>query len=412
MILYVKKGEHIMPKITLTQALVDNLICSPTKSKEDYFDTKTTGLLVQVLNSGRKTFYIRYQNERKKTVQKKLVSASLIKLVEARELSIKYLAQITMGEDPFAIKTALKTVPTLTDFIDNSYSPYVKSYKRSWSTDVSLIKNHIKPHFGKLYLDEFTKQHLISFIGSHIKTHAPGSVNRVIILLRYIFNCALKWEVSGISKNPTADIPLLEENNAKERYLTAMEANTLIMALQLSDNKMLQYIIPILILTGARKNEVLKSKWEDFNIETRIWRIPMSKSGKARHVPISDGLLMLLQSIPRIENCSWLVPNPKTQLPYISFFCSWNTARKSVGLENVRVHDLRHSFASFLVNNGRSIYEVQRILGHTQIKTTQRYAHLSQDSLLAAANEISKAVPILMSMPVNVIDMPLLQISY
>jgi site-specific recombinase XerD len=87
--------------------------------------------------------------------------------------------------------------------------------------------------------------------------------------------------------------------------------------------------------------------------------------------------------------------NPKTLLPYISFYCAWDTLRKSVGLSDVRVHDLRHSFASFLVNNGRSLYEVQRILGHTQIKTTQRYAHLSQDSLLAAANEISKAVPLL-----------------
>jgi integrase len=101
--------------------------------------------------------------------------------------------------------------------------------------------------------------------------------------------------------------------------------------------------------------------------------------------------------------------NPKTHKPFVSIFCSWNTARKSVGLEDVRIHDLRHSFASFLVNNGRSLYEVQRILGHTQIKTTQRYAHLSNDSLLAAANEISKAVPILLSVGVSNNDPLLLE---
>ena len=83
-----------------------------------------------------------------------------------------------------------------------------------------------------------------------------------------------------------------------------------------------------------------------------------------------------------------------------------------VGLADVRSHDLRHSFASFLVNSGRSIYEVLRILGHTQIKTTQRYAHLSQDSLLEAANEISKAVPILMAIPSRVVAVPLVQIGY
>jgi integrase len=160
---------------------------------------------------------------------------------------------------------------------------------------------------------------------------------------------------------------------------------------------MLQYIVPMLILTGARKNEVQQAKWEDVNWDQRIWRIPISKSGKARHVPISDGALLLLEAIPRIEGCPWIFANPKTQAPYKSFYGSWNSARKSVGLNDVRIHDLRHSFASFLVNNGRSLYEVQRILGHSQISTTQRYAHLSQDSLLTAANEVGKAIPSLLT---------------
>jgi integrase len=252
---------------------------------------------------------------------------------------------------------------------------------------------------------------MISFVSLHIKTHKPGSVNRVIILLRYIFNCALKWETAGITKNPTAGVDLLEENNKKERFLTATEANALIGALKHSENQMLQYIIPMLILTGARKNEVLTAKWEDFNLDQRVWRIPLAKSGKARHVPMSDGVLSLLASVPMHNGCPYVFANPKTLKPYVSFFSAWNTVRKSVGLSDVRVHDLRHSFASFLVNSGRSLYEVQRILGHTQIKTTQRYAHLSQDSLLAAANEISKAVPILNVMPSRVVDVPLLQVA-
>jgi integrase len=256
-------------------------------------------------------------------------------------------------------------------------------------------------------MDEVSKKDIIHFIGQHAKTHKPGSVNRVIILLRYIFNLSIQWETIGVTKNPTAGIPLLEENNKNERYLSAQEANVLISALQSSENTMLQYIIPMLILTGARKNEVLKAKWVDFNFEQRVWRIPVTKSGKARHVPISDGVIHLLQSLP--HTCDYVFANPKTHKPFVSIFCSWNTARKSVGLEDVRIHDLRHSFASFLVNNGRSLYEVQRILGHTQIKTTQRYAHLSNDSLLAAANEISKAVPILLSVGVSNNDPLLLE---
>ena len=91
-----------------------------------------------------------------------------------------------------------------------------------------------------------------------------------------------------------------------------------------------------------------------------------------------------------------MFPNSKTAKPYVSIFISWDTARKQAGLADVRIHDLRHSFASFLVNAGRSLYEVQKILGHTQIKTTQRYAHLSQDTLVDAAN----VVPCIMSSPI------------
>lgn len=400
-----------MSKVALTQSFVDNATCPADKTKCDYFDTKVIGLLLKVLPSDRKSFYLRSNDSRGKLFEKKFANAKVSKLEGARTMANNYLARITLGEDPFAKKKALKAVPTIAEFITNSYLPYIKTYKRSWDTDVSLMKNHVLPHFGQLYLDAFTKQDLIAFIGQHVKTHKPGSVNRVIILLRYIFNCAIRWETTGVSKNPTAGIPLLEENNKQERYLTATEANALIGALKHSDNQMLQYIIPMLILTGARRNEVLYAKWTDFNIEQRHWCIPINKSGKPRYVPMSDGVVNLLDVMPRHQGCAYVFANPKTHKPYKSFFCAWNTARRSVGLGDVRIHDLRHSFASFLINNGRSLYEVQKILGHTQIKTTQRYAHLSQESLLAAANAISKAVPLLNVMPNRVVEVPLLQVA-
>lgn len=402
-------GKYQMPKENLTQNFVDKLLANSDKSKCDYFDIKQSGFLLKILGTGRKSYYIRYRNQRGKQVEVKIADDNITKLSDARKMAAKYLAQIAMGEDPFEKKTELKKVPTLSTFITESYLPFVKTYKRSWDTDVSLIKNHIMPNFGKQYLDEISKKDIIQFISRHALTHKPGSVNRVIILLRYIFNLSIRWETPGIIKNPTADIPLLEENNKKERFLTADEAKALVEKLKESDNKMLQYIIPMLILTGARKNEVLKAKWEDFNFDQRVWRIPISKSGKARYVPISEGVQYLLEAVPRYADCDYVFPNPKTKLPYISIFCSWNTARKLVNLGEVRIHDLRHSFASFLVNNGRSLYEVQRILGHTQIKTTQRYAHLSQESLLSAANEIGKAVPILM--PSRLAEIPLMRVA-
>lgn len=122
-----------------------------------------------------------------------------------------------------------------------------------------------------------------------------------------------------------------------------------------------------------------------------MWRIHTTKLGKPRFVPMSDGVINLLESVPR-HDWEWVFPNPKTLKPYVSIYYSWDSARCEATLEDVRIHDLRHSYASFLVNAGRSLYEVQRLLGHTQIKTTQRYAHLSHDTLLDATNAASRAV--------------------
>jgi site-specific recombinase XerD len=102
-------------------------------------------------------------------------------------------------------------------------------------------------------------------------------------------------------------------------------------------------------------------------------------------------MLSELAKLPKWNECSYLVPNPKTLKPFVSIFGSWNTARKLAGLPEVRMHDLRHSMASNMVNSGRSIYEVAKVLGHTQLKTSQRYSHLSQETLLAAVDAAADA---------------------
>jgi integrase len=302
-----------MAVVSLTQKLVDNLVCPTNKNKEQYRDKQTKGLVVEVWATGHKSYLLNYRDNRSKQRYAKLGDTNVINLSQARQLASKYMAQIAMGEDPFAKKAELKQVPTLAAFIADSYMPHIKTYKRSWSTDASLIKNHILPAFGAKYMDEITKRDFIAFIGQHRTDHAPGSVNRVIILLRYIFNCAIRWETVGVKVNPTAGIPLLEENNKKERFLSAEEAQALFSAVQQSDNSMLQYIIPMLLLTGTRKREVLDAKWSDFDFTRRIWRISMSKSGKARHVPMSDGVIMLLKSVPRIESILNNATFPDTQ---------------------------------------------------------------------------------------------------
>ena len=382
-----------MVQKTLTATFIKSVTCTSGLKKTDFFDTECRGLTLVVHQSGRKTYSLRYQDKRGKTRQFRLANEADVTLTQAKSLADKHRNQIAMGDDPSDSKALLKQVPTLSAFIHEQYLPFVKSYKRSWITDEGLLRNHVEPLWGKRHLDEITKQDVIKLITNQRSTHAPGSCNRLLILLRYVFNLAVKWEVAGVKANPTHGFRQMEENNKKERYLSREEASTLYTALGESVNPMLQFIVPMLILTGARKREVLDAKWEDFDLDRQSWRIPISKSGKARHVPLSDGAITVLKTVPRNRKCDWVFANPKTHLPYVSIFCSWNTARKQAGLGEVRIHDLRHSFASFLVNGGRSLYEVQKILGHTQIKTTQRYAHLNQESLIAAANEASNVIP-------------------
>jgi integrase len=382
-----------MAKLLLTSTLVSNASCPAEAKRLDIFDTNTKGLILEVRKSGGKTFYLRYQNERGKTRQLRLADARDVTLRQARHLADKVRNKIAMGEDPSDDKALLRQVPTFGQFIEEQYLPYVKNYKRSWGTDVSILKNHLLPRFANKHLDTFTRQDIVKMHHDRRASGAaPGSANRLLIMMRYIFNLALRWEAPGVKVNPTKGVPQFEENNSRERYLSVDEAHRLYESVCSSENTMLKYIVPMLILTGARKREMLDAKWQDFDLVRRIWRIPMTKSGKARHVPLSDGALDLLSTVPRHEGCEWAVPNPDTKKPYVGIYYAWNTARNRVGLGDVRIHDLRHSHASFLVNAGRTLYEVQHILGHTQVKTTQRYAHLNHDTLLDAANAANKAV--------------------
>ena len=153
-----------------------------------------------------------------------------------------------------------------------------------------------------------------------------------------------------------------------------------------SQNTMLKHIVAFLVLTGARRNEVLHATWQDIDLIRGMWRITDTKSGYARHLPLNDGAMAVLHQMQGLSRSQFIFGNPKTGKPYVHIYQAWDTARKKAGLPDVRMHDLRHTFASLLINNGRSIYEVQKLLGHTQIKTTQRYAHLTQETLLDASN--------------------------
>lgn len=379
-----------MPTITLDANVVRNTTCPDGKSKIDIYDQAITGFILEVRKSGGKTYWLRYRDSHKKQRQHKIGDAKSLTFEQARQAAQTLRARVVLGDNPAFERQEQRKIPTFEDFARDRYLPYAKGYKRSWDSDDSYLRNHLLPKFGKRHLDEITQEEVIAYHQNRRASgYAPATANRFVILLRYMYNLAKKWQIPGAEQNPGVGVPLFETNNKRERYLTTEETQRLIQIIQDSENSQLKYIVPLLLLLGCRKRELLDAKWDQFDLDRRLWRIPLCKSGKARHVPISDGVLHLLSQMPRWEGCPYLVPNPKTKQPYASVYFSWNTARKLAGMPELRMHDLRHSTASFLVNSGRSLYEVQRILGHSQIQTTQRYAHLSQATLLEAVDAVA-----------------------
>ena len=382
-----------MPRLILTPSVVEAAECLEGKRKIDLFDLRTRGLMLEVRETGGKTYYFRYRSARGRTHQLKLADTRDVTLAQARQLADQYRNQLAMGEDPKEAIEALKAVPTFAQFVEEDFLPYIKAYKRSWQCDVSMLRNHLLPALGHLHMDIISRRDVQKLIiGRREIGKAPGTCDRVLILARHIFNCAMKWKTPGVTSNPAKEVELFKIDNKRERYLNEEEVHRLYEALQMSENPMLKFIVPMLLMTGARKREVLDARWDDFEYETRLWKIPFTKSGKPRYVPMSDGVLAILEAVPRIAGSAYVFPNPDTKKPFVTVHNTWDRVRKAAGLADVRLHDLRHSFASILINNGRSLYEVQHLLGHTQIKTTERYAHLQQDTLLRAANVVQGVI--------------------
>ena len=372
-------------KQKLTKKVVEALVCEQAQGRQFIQDSECRGLMIEIRSTGGKTYYYYYRDERGKQRKYKLANAADISPSQARILCERARSQLMMGVDIQEEKIQKRVAPTLDEFFQNSYLPYVQSYKRSWVVDVSVYNNHIKTLLGSEYIDAIGSVQIMAVMNQAAKTLSDGSTNRLLIILRYMFNLAMKWQIAGIKSNPTASYKLKKLSNHRERYLTAQETQQLITYVNAAkQNTMLKYIIPMLLLTGARKREVLDARWEDIDFTRQSWRIAFTKSGRERHVPLSAAAIALLQQIPKQND--YIFANPKTKKPFTTFYFSWNTARKAAGLDGLRVHDLRHSFASFLVNAGCSLYEVQKLLGHANIAMTQRYSHLSQDSLMRAVS--------------------------
>lgn len=380
-----------MPRVQLSREIAATSVCPPGRAKIDFFDLSQRGFMLEVRASGGKTFYQRYTDNRGRERQYKLGPADVLTLDQARRKARLVLAQALVGEDPQQQRRELRAIPTLKEFVRDRYLPHVKSYKRSWSTDETVLRLHILPQLGPEPVDQLKNEQIAELLEAmRRKGYASGTTNRVLILLRYIYNLGRKWRVAGMAQNPTLGLSTAPDVQ-RDRFLDAEETQRLIASIEEDENQTAAQAILLLLLTGGRRNEITQAKWEYVNWERRTLLVPLSKSGKPRAIALNGQALALLRAIPRTGN-DHIFPSPVNGKPSASLFFPWDRIRKRAGLKDVRLHDLRHSFASFLVNQGISLYVVQGLLGHAHSRTTQRYAHLAHETLLDAAERVGDVV--------------------
>ena len=281
-------------------------------------------------------------------------------------------------------------VPVIFDaFVSDIYLPHVKLRKRSWDVDERIARQHLSPTFGDRQLIDIQRHEVEDWLrGLSGKGLAPTTCNRILAVLKTICSLAETRGLLPAGQSPCKGVSSFKIHTQRERYLSREEAQRLMRALENSKHPE-AFALRLLLLTGARKSEILKARWEHVRLELRLLIVPLSKSGRPRHILLSDAALDVVRAMPRTPGNPWLFPGHAPGKPLSDLYLFWNRLRRDLGLADVRIHDLRHTFASFLVNAGHSLYETQKMLGHSDPRTTMRYAHLGQASLLAAAETVS-----------------------
>lgn len=385
-----------MPIVSFTPAfLTAGLVVPAGKTKIEYSDKDEPGLFLECRISAVSvpTWYLRLKNAKGTNIYKKLGTIKDVTVPQARRLAKQLKAEHLLAPKVEETPVLAKGDMTLDAFVTDHVNPHNKSRKRSHWRDLQLY-DRIGAKFGKRKLSEIGRREVQVFHNELVTVEklAPATADHHVVYLRRVLNLAVQWEL--LEKNPLTNIPLMKVDNKVERYLSDEEVKRLVDVLTTDLAFGASYILLFLLSTGARLNEAMQAKWEQVDLENGVWRIPAtnSKSKKTRSVPLNDSAVWVLGQLWTKGKHPFLFVNETTQKPFVTITRAWYRLRAKAGIENLRVHDLRHSFASFLVNGGRSLYEVQQILGHSDPKVTMRYAHLSTKALQEAANVASMIV--------------------
>lgn len=278
----------------------------------------------------------------------------------------------------------------LNQFFFDHYAPVAQLRTRSFRHKYVTYNKHFAKSLGMVPWAALTQAQVNSWLSGQMALGLKRStVNKHIILFNHLMKQAQDWGVLPETLRRLPKAERLAIGDYRQRFLSQAEIARLVSACDRVNHPYLGLFIRLLILTGARKGEARLMRWCDVDLQTGLWIVPRSKNGRSRRIHLSQAALDVLHSA-RIRTQSLgladgpdapVFTNPRSKKPYGSFHLAFFKARDAAGLSEVRIHDLRHTFASLLINNGVSLYEVQELLGQSSAAMTQRYAHLQPNRL-------------------------------
>jgi len=382
----------------LNKSIIANTV---TQDKEIIiWDEVVSGLGFRISSKGAKSFILktRIGGGRSAPIKKPTIGkVGDLTLEQARTKAREWKVLAKEGVDPTRQKVeGGRTVADLCAEYLEVHAPR----KRSASDDKSKINQYILPRLGRLLVKDVSFSEIERL--HRFMKKVPYSANRTLALISKMFSLAIKWEWAD--KNPAKGIERFPEEK-RERFLNPNEIGKLSQAMvdyvetarRPKEAEIAVNAIRLLMLTGARRSEVLSATWDMFDFEMGVWVKPSShtKQKKTHRVPLSPPALQLFLKIKEQKNSfKYVFPSrPGAKHPYVTELKkAWRQLCNRAELKDFRIHDLRHTYASILVSGGASLPLIGALLGHTQMQTTQRYAHLMDDPLREATTRVGAII--------------------
>lgn len=352
------------------------------KSRDARWDEQIPGFGVRIYPSGRKVFILSYRASGRKRLLN-LGPYGVLTLDQARDKAKKNIGRVVDGIDPLLERNRERKGQTVKALTEEYIERHAKPTKTTWRTDQNRIDKYILPAFGRMLVKSLTKEDLKTW-HQKIGVTTPYEANRNLALFSKIYNCGKEWGfVSETALNPAYGIKKCSEEE-RDRWVSPKELPELTKAIDKVENIYIRASFWLYLLAGLRKSELLRSKWEDIDLDRQEIRLPKTKAGKVHYIPLNDPAIKILQGLPRLEGNPHVFPGAKKGRPLVNIDKVWRKVRKEAKVEDVRLHDLRRTVGSWLAQSGNSLHLIGKVLGHTKASTTQVYARFAQDQVRKA----------------------------